>query len=107
MEATVDEIHAYPLRPEGFEEPLFHIADSRKRILEHFAESGWLFRASEASPPLRTRTDDAAKETVRVIASWREVDRWWDPGGEVDVIWRRIETRCGRQELRSEPARAA
>lgn len=107
MEASAGEIHAYPLRPEGFAEPLFHTADSRKRILEHFAESSWLFRASEAPRPVRTRTDDAAKETARVIASWREVDRWWEPGGGVDLVWRRIETSCGRQEVMSELAHAA
>lgn len=117
LETSVSEIHAYPLRPKGYAEPLFHSQQSRKRILEHFAESDWLFRASElrasearrpeARWPVRTRTDDTAKETGRVIASWREVDRWWEPGGGVDVIWRRIETSCGRQEVMSELAHAA
>ena len=31
METTVSEIHAYPARPEGYEEPLFHTRRSRKR----------------------------------------------------------------------------
>ena len=107
METSVSEIHAYPLRPEGYAEPLFHSHKSRQQILDHLARSDWLFRASEAPRTARAFTDDAAKETARVIASWREVDRWWEPDGEVDVIWRRIETRCGRQEVMPEPMRAS
>lgn len=110
MEATVSEIHAYPLRPEGFAEPLFHSHKSRQQILDHLARSDWLFRASQArSPeaprPPRTLTDDAAKETARIIASWREVDRWWQHDGGVDVIWRLVETPAGRQEARAKPLR--
>lgn len=111
MEATASEIHAYPLRPGGFAEPLFHTAESRKRILEHLAESSWLFRASETRRPEMKRPEAVSVYTGRgegrVVASWREVDRWWEPGGGVNVIWRRIETWCGRQEVMAEPARAA
>lgn len=45
--AQVTEIHHYPLRPEGFEEPFFQSKASRMEIMEHFLESDWLFRASE------------------------------------------------------------
>lgn len=105
MEASVGEIHAYPLRPEGFAEPLFRSQESRKRILEHFAESGWLFRASEAPQPTQVLTDDTGKKTDRIIASWREVDRWWQHDGGVDVVWRLAETPAGSQEARAEPLR--
>lgn len=114
MDATVSEIHAYPLRPAGFAEPLFHTRQSRRLILQHLANSNWLFRASEAPRPAERKPDRAlcpaasgamASDEYRVIASWREVDRWWEPDGGVDVIWRRVESRCGRQEVRAEPVR--
>jgi hypothetical protein len=41
------EIHRYPLRPEGFEEPLFQTRASKVEIMEHFLQSDWLCRASE------------------------------------------------------------
>lgn len=107
MEATVSEIHAYPLRPEDYAEPLFHSARSRREILEHLAKSNWLFRASQAPRrqprPATAAFTDQEKVDSRLIASWREVDRWWEPEGGVDVIWRLSETRAGRQELRAEP----
>lgn len=110
MEATVSEIHAYPLRPEGYAEPLFHDQSSRKEILDHLAGSEWLDRASEARRP-RAHTGAQPTGYVAVLASWREVDRWWEEDGGVDVIWRRVETRDGRQEVRAEttsqPASAA
>lgn len=110
MAATVSEIHAYPLRPEDYAEPLFHDQSSRKEILDHLAQSDWLFRASEAR---RSEARDVGKPAgeVAVLASWREVDRWWEEDGGVDLIWRRVETRDGRQEVRAEttsqPASAA
>jgi hypothetical protein len=123
---TVSEIHAYPLRPEGYAEPLFHDSKSRKEILEHFARSGWLSRASEApeapvipkvtevtevcSAPGPARVSLAASsrgrsemEESQVLASWREVDRWWEPDCGVDVIWRLVESGRGKQEMRAEP----
>ncbi len=54
MEATVSQIHEYPLRPEGFEEPLFVTPESRKEIAEHLARSPWLWRASELLPEAGT-----------------------------------------------------
>lgn len=47
MLATVSEIHRYPSRPPGFEEPLFPTAESRKAIVEHLAGSPWLSRGPE------------------------------------------------------------
>lgn len=41
------EIHRYPLRPEGFEEPLFQTKASRVEIMEHFLASDWLCKASD------------------------------------------------------------
>ena len=100
MEATVSEIHGYPLRPEDYAEPLFHDQSSRKEILDHLAQSEWLFRASEAQRP-KAKTKDKLVAEVAVLASWREVDRWWEEDGGVDVIWRRVQRQCGRQEVRA------
>ena len=47
MHATVSEIHCYPLRPPGFEEPLFPTAESRRAVAEHLARAPWLCRGSE------------------------------------------------------------
>ncbi len=35
LETSVSEIHGYPLRPEGFEEPLFPSRESRLAVGEH------------------------------------------------------------------------
>jgi hypothetical protein len=118
VEATVFEIHEYPLRPEGYSEPLFHGPASRREIMEHFARSSWLSRASEipemrsASQPARSYSATSSRgqgevEVPRVIASWREVDRWWEPGGGVDVVWRLVESGRGKQEVMAESIRAA
>lgn len=114
----VSEIHAYPLRPEGFEEPMFPTAVSKREIAEHLLESPWLSRASE----LRGRTGGVARaleepiglgnssgwvEVVRsrggrrcrpswsrrrveqVLDRWRWVGDWWDADHSVDrVIFR-------------------
>lgn len=47
MEASVSEIHQYPLRPDGYYEPLFSTAESRSEIAEHLLRAPWLSRASE------------------------------------------------------------
>jgi hypothetical protein len=44
--AEVSEIHRYPLRPSGFEEPLFPTASSKQSVIEHLLEAPWLSRAS-------------------------------------------------------------
>ena len=54
MEASVSEIHRYPLRPDGFEEPLFPTRESRLEVLDHLLQSSWLSRASEAESSGRT-----------------------------------------------------
>lgn len=43
---SVSEIHAYPSRPEGFEEPLFATPDFRRAVMEHLLRAPWLVRAS-------------------------------------------------------------
>ncbi len=46
---SVSEIRRHPLRPEGFEEPLFLGRAAKKEIAEHMRESAaWLKKASEA-----------------------------------------------------------
>ncbi|MEJ7817014.1 MAG: hypothetical protein WKF53_17725 [Rubrobacter sp.] len=49
MDATISEIHCYPLRPESFTEPLFLGASAKKEIAEHLSRSGWLSKASNAA----------------------------------------------------------
>lgn len=119
MENKVSEIHKYPLRPAGYTEPLFHSRESRKEILEHFVKGGWLWRASEApeapeapevtevcsgSDPVRASPGRCGSKLAdarvsQVLASWREVDRWWEPDGGVDVVWRLVQSERGRQEI--------
>ena len=114
----VSEIHAYPLRPKGFEEPLFPTVASKREIAGHLLGAPWLSRASE----LRGRTGGAARaleepvglrnssgrvEVVRsrggrrcrpswrrrrvekVLDRWRWVGDWWDADDSLDrVIFR-------------------
>ena len=106
MEASVSEIHCYPLRPEGFEEPLFPTRESRLAVLDHLLRAPWLSRASE----MEERGGQAAharwepvelenchgrvrivwasgrrrcrkrRHVVEVLGRWREVRAWWDEG---------------------------
>jgi hypothetical protein len=104
MEASVSEIHRYPLRPEGFEEPLFPTRESRRAVLNHLLHSPWLSRASEMEErggqaaharyePVelenrhgRVRVTWASgrrrcrkgRLVVEVLGRWREVRAWWD-----------------------------
>jgi hypothetical protein len=104
MEASVSEIHRYPLRPCGFEEPLFQTRESRLRVLDHLLQSSWLSRASElegrggqaahaGTEPVevkgrsgRVRISWASGRRrcrrelriVEVLGRWREVRAWWD-----------------------------
>ena len=104
MEASVSEIHRYPLRPGGFEEPLFPTRESRLVVLDHLLQTPWLSRASElesrgghavharrepvevesrsgrvriswASGRRRCRKE---RRIVEVLGRWREVRAWWD-----------------------------
>ena len=104
MEASVSEIHRYPLRPEGFEEPLFSTRESRRAVGDHLLRASWLSRASE----VESRGGQAAhtgrepvevenrhgrvriswssgrrrcrkeRRIVEVLGRWREVRAWWD-----------------------------
>ena len=104
MEASVSEIHCYPLRPEGFEEPLFPTRESRLAVLDHLLRSPWLSRASEMEgkggqaaharwEPVElenrhgclrvTRASERRRcrkqrHIVEVLGRWREVRAWWD-----------------------------
>ena len=104
MEASVSEIHRYPLRPEGFEEPLFSTRESRLAVLDHLLRTSWLSRASEMEErggqaaharyePVelenrhgRVRVTWASgrrrcrkgRLVVEVLGRWREVRAWWD-----------------------------
>jgi hypothetical protein len=106
MEASVSEIHRYPLRPEGFEEPLFPTLESRRRVLDHLLLAPWLSLASEMEggrasgqvahilrEPVelenrhgrvrivwssRRRRCCKRRHVVEVLGRWREVRAWWD-----------------------------
>jgi hypothetical protein len=113
----VSEIHAYPSRPEGFEEPLFPTAESNRKVVEHLLNAPWLSRASE----LMGRTGEAAhaldepvelddsreqtelvrpnaprrcswkrRRVVEVLDRWREVGEWWDEDYHVDRLVFRV-----------------
>jgi hypothetical protein len=49
LATTVSEIHRYPSRPPGIEEPLFPTRESRRTVAEHLANAPWLSRGSELS----------------------------------------------------------
>lgn len=115
---SVSEIHGYPLRPEGFEEPLFPTAESRRDTMKHFLRAPWLMRASELKggagetarvfeEPIDLGKDRRGRwEVVRlsrsrrrctwrrrrvlgVLDRWREVRGWWEESEAADrVIFR-------------------
>ena len=117
---TVSEIHRYPLRPPGFEEPLFPTAESRRVVAEHLASAPWLSRGPELrrgsgraahsrEEPAHVlwRADGRAylirrcgdgrrkgsprkRRVVRVLERWREVGSWWEPEGCVDRLVFRV-----------------
>lgn len=102
MEASVSEIHRYPLRPEGFEEPLFPTRESRRSVGDHLLRAPWLSRASEMEgrggqaaharrEPVEVDGSFAGgcarisltsgrkkRRVVEVLGRWREVRAWWD-----------------------------
>jgi integrase len=104
MEASVSEIHRYPLRPEGFEEPLFSTRESRLAVIDHLLRTSWLSRASEMEErggqaaharwepvelenrhgrvritwALGRRRCRKRRHVVEVLGRWREVRAWWD-----------------------------
>lgn len=119
MEATVTEIHRYPLRPQDFVEPLFPTEESRREVTEHLLRSRWLSRASELrqrvsageaahafEEPLEIKNFGVRVEVsrnragrrcswkrrriVEVLDRWREVGEWWDEGQQVDRVVYRV-----------------
>ncbi len=115
----VSEVHAYPSRPEGFEEPLFPSAESNRKIAEHLLRAPWLFRASELKgraggaaqaleEPVELRNSFGRAEIVRLVGSrkcryswrrrsvekvldrWRRVDGWWEADRRVDRVVFRV-----------------
>jgi hypothetical protein len=102
---NVSEIHAYPLRPPNFEEPLFPTADSKRAIMEHLLKAPWLTRASQLEGRIgeavhapeepvklrgcnnrvelvRTRSGKRCRwrrrMVVRILGRWRVSCNWWD-----------------------------
>jgi hypothetical protein len=104
MEASVSEIHRYPLRPDGFEEPLFPTRESRRAVLDHLLRASWLSLASELEgrggqaahagrEPVEVKNHHGRvriswtsgrrrcrkeRRIVEVLDRWREVRSWWD-----------------------------
>lgn len=106
LAADASEIHAYPLRPEGFEEPLFPTAGSKRAIMEHLLTAPWICRASELeecsgeatnvfeepieldnsrgytafvwSTAPNKRCSRKRWRVVEVLDHWREIRGWWD-----------------------------
>ena len=121
MEASVAEIHAYPARPEGFEEPLFPTRESRRAVADHLLAAPWLSRASELEggsggsarvprEPVRfegrservgiswvsgRRRRRKKRRVVEILARWREVSDWWDEGRATDRSVFRVLLSCG------------
>ena len=115
---SVSEIHAYPLRPEGFEEPLFPTADSRREVAEHLLGAPWLRRACELvsrgggeaarafEEPVevrvlrggqtyvlrreRGRGRRPGRRVIEVLDRWRVVGGWWEGGRYPDRIVFRV-----------------
>lgn len=115
----VSEIHAYPSKPEAFEEPLFPTAESKRKIAEHLLEAPWISRASELEwrtggaahafkEPIELRTIPSGVEVVRLgggrrcryswrrrrivkaFDRWREVWGWWDTNHRIDRVVFRV-----------------
>lgn len=104
--ASVSEIHGYPLRPEGVEEPLFSTREFRREVADHLLRAPWLSRASELEggfaggqtahvlrEPVEVenrygcvrvvrgsgrRRCRKERSVVEVLGRWREVAAWWD-----------------------------
>ena len=110
MEASVSEIHRYPLRPDGFEEPLFPTRESRLAVGDHLLRASWLSRASEVEDrggqAAHARLEPVELETrrgrtrvvltsgrrrcrkrrrvIEILCRWREVGAWWDEARATD-----------------------
>ena len=109
LKTSVSEIHSYPLRPEGFEEPLFPTQESMRTVAEHLLRAPWLARASEiggrAEEPAEVRRARDGVEVawtsgcgrrrrrerrhvVEVLDRWREVRHWWGADGTDRFVFR-------------------
>ena len=118
--ASVAEIHAYPSRPRGFQEPLFPTAESKRAVVEHLLEAPWLTRASELEEhggeaahvlhePVELRRFQGRTELVRpreargerrcswgkrraieILDRWREVGEWWNEERATDRLVFRV-----------------
>ena len=116
--ASVAEIHGYPTKPRGFQEPLFPTAKSKRTVIEHLLEASWLARASELAKgsgeathalrePIELRRSSGRVEIARlgrgkrcsfwrprrvieVLDRWREVGWWWDEDRSVDRLVFRV-----------------
>jgi hypothetical protein len=115
----VSDIHTYPSRPEGFQEPLFSTATSKRAIAEHLLKAPWLFRASELEGQtggtahvleelIELKNACGRVEVVwlgegrrccsswkrqrvdKVLDRWRWIGGWWDEGHCVDRVVFRI-----------------
>jgi hypothetical protein len=121
LETSVAEIHAYPARPVGFEEPLFPTRESRRAVAEHLLGAPWLGRASElaggtggaaraAREPVELRRVAGGvgiswssgrrrcarrRLVVRELDRWREVSAWWDEERSTDRSVHRVLLSCG------------
>jgi hypothetical protein len=106
---SVSEVHAYPPRPGGFEEPLFPTAASKRVVAEHLLRAPWLARASEiggrggevaraSGEPVEVefsrgsayvvRVSCGRRRVVEVLDGWREVRGWWGEGGVDRLVFR-------------------
>ena len=110
---SVSEMHRYPLRPEGIEEPLFSTREFRREMANHLLRSSWLSRASELgggpaggqTAPARREPVEVARRgrgrvvwtsdgrrcrrgrsVVEVLDHWREVASWWDEEQTTDRV---------------------
>ena len=116
LESSVAEIHGYPPRPQGFEEPLFPTRESKREIMAHLLEAPWLRRASELPRGVgecahairepvrlrgargrvelvrsaRCRRGPVRRRIVRVLERWREVRAWWDEETRTDRLVFRV-----------------
>jgi hypothetical protein len=110
--ASISEIHRFPLRPDGFPEPLFPTPSSKRAVAEHLLEAPWLMRASELkerageaahvlAEPVRLEVRRGRAEVVRrrgggrskvleVLDCWREVKGWWDEDRHTDRLVFRV-----------------
>lgn len=87
LRVSVSEIHRYPLRPPGFEEPLFADRALKRAVGEHLLAAPWLGRASELAGRHGGQSARAPGEPVELRRG---------AGGLVEVVRRPHGRRRGR-----------